>query len=173
MLDTGGKYSLQQISSDGSFRRRAAGAQQRFQLPYFRRSEVAQLFAVDLTYRAVEPGEQRQSPGRNANEDPAAVRVLPEPRNQASFLEAIEQPRNIGIAGNHALRDLTAQQTFGCAAQDAEDVVLGSGKLDGAQQPGRPAREQVDGAGHFNEERLFGAVSRGPMGRGSRHEPEI
>jgi len=128
---------------------------QGLELPEAGGSEVAELSAVDLADGAIEAGQQGQAIGGNADEDAAPVLLLPQADDQAAGFEAIEKPRDIRVAGDHALGDLPAKQAVGRAAQDAKSVVLRGREFDRAQQLGNGAREQVEGTGHFDKDGLF------------------
>ncbi|HTW49060.1 MAG TPA: hypothetical protein VMD92_14000 [Acidobacteriaceae bacterium] len=85
---------------------------------------MAKLPPVNPADRPVEPRQQRQTLLRNAHKDAPLILFLAEAGNEPPFLQAIEQPRDIGIASDHALRDLAAEQAFGSAPQDTKNVVL-------------------------------------------------
>jgi hypothetical protein len=60
----------------------------------------------------------------NTNVDPPAIRIIAATTDEAALFEAVEEAGDIGIAGDHAVRDFAAEQAFWRSPQNAQDVVL-------------------------------------------------
>jgi len=127
-------------------------------------AEVAELAAVELTDGPLETGEKGEPLRRNVNQNPAAVGVLAAAADEPAFLEAVEQASNVGVAADHAFGNFTTEQAFGCAAQNAKDVVLVRREIVLPEKLSGSAGEQVGGADEVDEGNFFRAGMR--VGRG-------
>lgn len=99
--------------------------QQSNQLRQLLIGETGKLLPVQLLHGFVQRREQRQSGGRNANGDYPPVAALAAAGREFAFFQAVEEARNVGVAGDHAVADLGTGQPCGFSAtQDAEYVIL-------------------------------------------------
>ena len=132
-------------------------------------AEVAELTVVHLADGPLKTREQIETGGRDADENLAAVGIFAATADEGAFFEAIEKASEVGVTGDHAAGDFAAEEAVGCAAEDAEDVVLVGGEVIVFQELVGTAGEQVGGAHEFDEDGFFRAGIRlfrdtGPSG---------
>jgi hypothetical protein len=134
---------------------------------------MTDLAPVQVADWLVEPFEQTKAVSSNADSDLAAVRIPTTTPNKAAFFEPIEETGDIRIAADHSRRDFAAKQAIGCATEDTENVVLVRREVMLFEELNGAAGEQVDGAGEFDEDSLFGTRERFTgAGCGARHDIE-
>ncbi len=80
--------------------------------------EMAQLTSMRVSYGLIHTGQQLEAFRGNTGHHHAAVLRLPAARDQAAFLQAVEQARNVGVPGNHAASNLAAGKPVRRAAQN-------------------------------------------------------
>src|SRR6516162_4740871 len=78
--------------------------------------QMSQLPAVDFLDRTVETRQTLEPAWRDTRHYDSPVLGFTRTQNQAPVFETIEEPGNIGIAGDHAVGDLARGQPFGCSA---------------------------------------------------------
>ena len=132
-------------------------------------AEVAELAVVHLADGLVKAREQIKTGGRYADENFAAVGIFAATADEGAFFKAIEKASEVGVAGDHAAGDFAAEEAFGGAAEDAEDVVLVRREVVVFEELVGAACEQIGGAHEFDEDGFFRAGSRlfrdtGPSG---------
>lgn len=131
---------------------------------------MTDLLPMQVADRLIEAGEKAQAVGSNADLDFTAIRILATATDEAALLQPVEETGDVRIAGNHACGNLTAEQAIGCATQDTEDVVLVGRQVVFPEELSRASREQVHGAGEFDEYGLLGTREGFDVAwRGSRH----
>jgi hypothetical protein len=135
----------------------AAGEQQSGKLAQLPGAEVAYLAAMQVADGWVEPGEEFEAVGGDMDQDSAAIGILAAAPDKSALLESVEETGDVGVAGDHAVRNFAAQQPVGRAAEDAQGVVLIRGEIMLFEQLRRTAGEKVGSALEFDEERFFRA----------------
>ena len=98
------------------------------------RGHVAKLSPVQVVYGLIELFEEFQAIRGDTGLNDAPVVILPLAGDQTVFFHAIQEAGHVRVAGNHSIGDAAAEKTLRfCAAEDAQDVVLGrrkTGRLD-------------------------------------------
>ncbi len=116
---------------------------------------MAKLAAMESADGRVEFAEEPEARLGNAGADDATVGVEASTGDKTAGLEAIQDPGDIRVAGNHALTDLAASATFRLgAAEDAEDVVLGGGQFEGFEELFDVTEEEIGSLLERNKEPL-------------------
>src|SRR6201984_2832583 len=105
--------------------------------------EMSQLPAVCLLDRVIESAQQLKPVRRNLCHHDSAVLGFPPARNQPPLFQTIEQPRDIGIARNHAVRNLATGQTLRRTAQNPQHVILRRRQFLGLKHLHEAARQQI------------------------------
>src|SRR5580704_1667636 len=123
-LDACPRYSLQRLVQKNNLGFATGSAEQFTKSLEPLTPQVPQLLAVPVLDRLVKSVQHAQSFRRNPRQDHAPVFDVTPSRNQDPLLQSIKQSRDVGIPSDHAFPDFAARQTFQCAAQDAQHVVL-------------------------------------------------
>lgn len=129
-------------------------------------AEVPELVPVGIADRLIKSREQREARRCNTDKDFAAIRILAAAADETALFEPVEEAGDVRVAGDHAIADFAAEQTLGCAAENAEDVVLVGGELVLFEELGRSAGEQIGGAHQFDKDGFF--RTRGMFARSGR-----
>ena len=91
----------------------------------------------------------------DAHLDHAAIASASAPLHEAAACQAVDEPRDVGIAGDHAFRNVTAREFRRmAAAQDAKDVVLVRRQLRMRLQELRPGLDDSGGGDKDSEKDL-------------------
>jgi len=86
---------------------------------------MPQLRAVDFLDRLIQTCQKLEPVWRDVRHYDSPVTGFARAQNQAPPFETIEEPGNIGIAGDHTIGDLARRKPFGRSAQDSEHIILG------------------------------------------------
>ncbi len=105
--------------------------------------QVAQLFAVDLLNRLIQPIHESEALRGDPSQYHAPVSAFAGAGNQAALFHAVEEPGHVGIAGNHAAGNLSAGEPLRCASKDAQDVVLSKREILALEDSERPACKHI------------------------------
>jgi hypothetical protein len=117
---------------------------------------VAELRLVQIMNRLIELFEQLQAFGSNAGDDHATVVLLTLAGDPALLFQAIEEAGHVRIAGDHALGNAAAKQSFAFrAAENAQDIVLSGSQAGGLDDLFRILREVIGGFQDGDEELVF------------------
>ena len=134
-------------------------------MPQFRGAHVAKLALVQLVDGLIEFLQLLQTLRGDARLDHAAVVGLTLAGDATLLFEPVEQPRHIGVTGNHAVTNHAAGKSFGCSApENAEDVVLRGGEAAGLDHLFSLLGEAIGNSQNGNEESIFerGDETMGP-----------
>jgi hypothetical protein len=118
-------------------------------------SHVPQLLAVDLLDWFVQTIHKFEALGGDPCQHQSPVSAFARPRNQAAFFHTVQEPRDIGVTGNHAAGNLPAREPLRRPSQHAQDVVLRKGQVLGLEYPIGPACEHVGCAEQIQERCLL------------------
>jgi hypothetical protein len=107
--------------------------------------------------------QQLEAAPRDRGAHHAPVLPVPPALDQPPRRQAVEQPGDVRLGGDHAGADLRAGQAAAVPgpAQDAQNVVLGEGDAPGAQGQLQAPLQQVRGADEIEQRLLLGAL-KGP-----------
>jgi len=114
---------------------------------------------MGFLYRSIKPGQECQPLQRDPRLHHAPVLGFAAARGQATLLQAVEQPSDVGISCNHAISDFAASEPVRCSAQYPEHVVLRRREILGLQNLSRPSRQHVGRTQQVEERHLLGARS--------------
>src|ERR1700730_11010180 len=106
-------------------------------------SHVPQLLAVDLLDWFVQTIHKFEALGGDSCQHQSPVSAFARARNQAAFFHTVQEPRDIGVTGNHAAGNLPAREPLRRPSQDTQDVVLRLGEILSFEYPVRPTGEYV------------------------------
>jgi hypothetical protein len=111
--------------------------------------EVPQKLEMSLTYGFIQPRQQFQPLRRNPRPYCPPILTLSATGNQRSFLQPVEQPRNIRIPRHHAVADLPARKSLRDPPQNPQHVVLCRRKILGLQHLRKPVRQSLHRSHHL------------------------
>jgi hypothetical protein len=143
--------------------------------------DVGELDAVKILHRFIEFLEDPQSLGGDARGDDAPVAGIALPGDHGAGFEAVEEPGDIRIAGDHVFADGFAGDSAAAgataaggdgitrfalehgffaamSAQDAQDVVLGCREIVRFEEIFKGPHEVIGSANHIQEDFLLQAV---------------
>src|SRR5258706_3709586 len=109
-------------------------------------SHVPQLLAVDLLDWFVQTIHKFEALRGDSCQHQSPVSAFARARNQAAFFHTVQEPRDIGVSGNHAASNLAASEPLRRSSQDAQDIVLSGGEILGLEHAKRPPCQHVSGA---------------------------
>jgi hypothetical protein len=95
--------------------------------------------------------------------DDAAIARTALPLDEPGRLQPIDQPRDAGYDGDHAVGDFQDRQRAAFAAQDAQDVVLLGRQAKRAKQPGKPNLQLIGRAKQIEHRLLLRQIEGGPL----------
>ena len=122
---------------------------------------VGELGALQLDDRTVDRRQQLQALGGDLDKDDAAILLDPIPRDQAKLFKPVDEPGDIGDAGDQFVADLAAGPARSAVTpQDAEDVVGCFREAVSLEKFRERRRELGGGADHVEEHLLFKEVKR-------------
>src|SRR5579863_8086360 len=137
----------------------AGAIQQIRELAKLFRRELAPLAAVQFAHGLVEFRQQAQAFRGDTRLDHAAVLRFARASDQAAGFHTVEQAGDVRIARDQPASDLaTSQSAFSSAAQDAQNIVLRSGKAKGLEQGFGAARKGVGGAHQADKDASLQAI---------------
>jgi len=117
---------------------------------------MAELFFVKLVDWPIQLLEQLQPFRGDAGFDDAAVLCLALAGDEFVLFHAIEKPRNVRIARDHAFADTAAEETIGLrATENAKNIVLRGGKAGGFNELFGRLRKGIGALEDGNEEVVF------------------
>lgn len=106
--------------------------------------------------RFIELGKQLQAFAGDARGNHAAVGGVAGTGGEAAFFQAIEETGDVGIASDHAVANFAAgKAAWTGSAEDAKDVVLDWGKLEGTEEFGFLLQERIRSTKEIEEGLLF------------------
>lgn len=110
-------------------------------------AHVAEQLDGQLLNVRVHGGKQFEAGVGDLRPDDAAVVAVATLLDELERLEPAEQAGDVGLGGDHAVADGGAGEPLGmCAAEDAEDVVLGRGDAPVTKSEMKGALQGVGGA---------------------------
>ena len=116
---------------------------------------------MQVMHRLIQALQQFQALRGDARFDDSAVVLLALAYYPAVFFHAVQQPGHVGIPGNHAFRNATAEQAVGFgAAKNAQDVVLGGGQSGGFKELLSVLGKRISGPEDGDEELIFEGSGR-------------
>jgi predicted adenylyl cyclase CyaB len=105
---------------------------------------VLELLSVRLKHRLIEFAQQSKALRRDHDFEDAAIVGLPLSCSQSALRQPVDEPRDIGVAIDHPIRNIAASQTlFARAPQNPQDIVGGVRQLLRLQQPAELRIEQL------------------------------
>jgi len=139
-----------------------AGTVKQFrELPELFRGKVAQLAAVQFVHGLIQFVQQPEPFCGDASLNHATVLGFPRAGDQSSGFHAVKQASDVRVARDKPPADFAAGQAlFSRASQDAQDVVLRSGKVVGLEEDLGAAGQGVGGAQQGDEDAGFEAGLR-------------
>ena len=149
-------YSLQQLFVKKLAMRLAGLTQQTGEETQTFVAKVPEKVAMRGANGFIELRQEFQAFRRNAGHDCPPVLAFAATGDQGALLEAVEEPGNIRVPGDHAVADLTAGKPFRGAAQNPQDVVLRRCQLRGLHDLAEMVRQSLGGPHHFKKRDFLG-----------------